>query len=43
MKYGGNKTTEHRLEIADHLAERDAPMDAAARDNLLRRLKDQQD
>jgi len=38
MKYGGNKTPEHRLEIADHLTERGGPMDAAARDNLLRRL-----
>ena len=25
MKYGGNKTPEHRAEIADRLAERDAP------------------
>ena len=41
MKYGGNKTPEHRREIADHLTERDGPMDAAARDNLLRRLDDQ--
>jgi transcriptional regulator len=41
MKYGGNKTPEHRLEIADHLTDRDGPMDAAARDNLLRRLDDQ--
>ena len=40
MKYGGNKTPEHRHEIADHLAERDGPMDAAARDHLLRRLED---
>ena len=38
MKYGGNKTPEHRREIADHLAERDGPMDAAARQHLLRRL-----
>ncbi len=37
MKYGGNKTPEHRAEIADHLAERDAPGDAAAREHLLRR------
>ena len=41
MKYGGNKTPEHRREIADHLTERDGPMDAAARDHLLRRLDDQ--
>jgi transcriptional regulator len=40
MKYGGNKTAEHRNDIADHLAERDGPMDAAARANLLRRLED---
>ena len=38
MKYGGNKTAEHRREIAGHLADRDGPMDAAARDHLLRRL-----
>ena len=38
MKYGGNKTPEHRHQIADHLAERDGPMDAAARGHLLRRL-----
>ena len=25
MKYGGNKSPEHRAEIADHLAERDGP------------------
>ncbi len=37
MKYGGNKTTEHRAEIADRLAERDGPLDAAARQHLLRR------
>ncbi len=43
MKYGGNKSAEHRLGIAEHLAERDGPMDAAARDNLLRRLEEQQD
>jgi transcriptional regulator len=38
MKYGGNKAADHRLEIADHLTERDGPMDAVARDHLLRRL-----
>jgi len=38
MKYGGNKTPEHRLEIADRLAERDGPLDAAARKHLLRRM-----
>jgi transcriptional regulator len=41
MKYGGNKPAEHRLEIADHLTERNGPMDAAARDHLLRRMEDQ--
>jgi transcriptional regulator len=41
MKYGGNKTPEHRHEIADHLTERDGSMDAAARDNLLRRMQDE--
>jgi transcriptional regulator len=40
MKYGGNKTPDHRHEIADHLAERDGPMDAQARSHLLRRLAD---
>ena len=39
MKYGGNKTTEQRHAIAEHLAERDAPMDAAARARLLRRTE----
>ena len=37
MKYGGNKTPEHRAEIADRLAERDGPLDANARQHLLRR------
>lgn len=37
MKYGGNKAPEHRAEIADRLADRDAPGDRAARDHLLRR------
>jgi transcriptional regulator len=41
MKYGGNKTPEHRLEIADHLTERAGPMDAVAREHLLRRLEEQ--
>ena len=35
MKYGGNKSPEHRVEIADRLAERDGPLDAAAREHLL--------
>lgn len=38
MKYGGNKTAEHRQQIADHLARRDGPADREARDHLLRRL-----
>jgi transcriptional regulator len=37
MKYGGNKTPEHRDEIAAHLAERDAPLDDVARAHLVRR------
>lgn len=37
MKYGGNKTPAHRDDIAARLAERDAPMDRAAREHLLRR------
>ena len=37
MKYGGNKSPEHRGDIAAHLAGRDAPGDAAARAHLLRR------
>jgi len=37
MKYGGNKPVEQRAAIAAHLAERDAGLDAAARDHLLRR------
>jgi transcriptional regulator len=37
MKYNGNKAPDHRTEIADHLTERDAPGDAAAREHLLGR------
>jgi transcriptional regulator len=37
QKYGGNKDLDHRLAIAEHLAERGAPGDAAAREHLLRR------
>ena len=37
MKYGGNKTPEHRSAIAERLALRDAPGDRAARGHLLRR------
>ena len=40
MKYGGNKTPDHREEIAGHLAERAGPMDSVARGHLLRRLGD---
>jgi transcriptional regulator len=39
MKYGGNKTAEHREQIAEQLARRDGPMDGAARDHLLRRTQ----
>jgi transcriptional regulator len=38
FKYGGNKEPAHREELAEHLAERDGPADAAAREHLLRRL-----
>lgn len=37
FKYGGNKTVEHRLRIADRLRERGRGYDAAARAQLLRR------
>ncbi|HYY54698.1 MAG TPA: hypothetical protein VFA01_04895 [Candidatus Dormibacteraeota bacterium] len=37
FKFGGNKTAEHRLRIADQLARRDRPNDRAAREHLLRR------
>jgi transcriptional regulator len=37
FKYGGNKTAEHRLRIADALATRDQGHDRAARAHLLRR------
>lgn len=37
FKYGGNKTFEHRLRIADQLGARDHGYDAAARAQLLRR------
>lgn len=37
MKYGGNKTPEQRALIAQRLLERDGPMDAEAREHLLRR------
>jgi transcriptional regulator len=37
MKYGGNKGSEQRSRIAAALAERGGPLDAAAREQLLRR------
>ncbi len=37
FKYGGNKTVEHRLQIAERLADRRDGYDAAARAQLLRR------
>ena len=39
FKYGGNKTVEHRLRIADALGARDRGYDAAARAQLLRRTR----
>jgi transcriptional regulator len=39
FKYGGNKEPVHRQLLAEHLAERDGPADAAAREHLLRRLR----
>jgi len=39
FKYGGNKTVEHRLRIADRLAERDRGLDQSARAQLLRRTE----
>jgi transcriptional regulator len=38
FKFGGNKLVEHRLQIAECLAERRSPHDLEARDHLLRRL-----
>ena len=37
FKYGGNVDVEHRLAVADRLAERAGPGDATARAHLLRR------
>jgi transcriptional regulator len=37
FKYGGNKSVEHRAEIAEALQARDGPMDATARRRLLGR------
>ncbi len=39
FKFGGNKPREHRLGIAERLAERGRPNDLAARAHLLRRLE----
>ncbi|HEV2010324.1 MAG TPA: FMN-binding negative transcriptional regulator, partial [Candidatus Limnocylindria bacterium] len=39
FKYGGNKSVEHRMRIADHLAERGQGHDADARAQLLRRTE----
>ena len=41
MKYGGNKGPDQREAIAGRLADRDGPMDAAARGHLLRRADNQ--
>ena len=38
FKYGGNKSVEHRLDIAEALATRGGPLDAGARRRLLERL-----
>jgi transcriptional regulator len=38
FKYGGNKTPQHRSEIAAALQDRNGPMDAAARRRLLNHL-----
>jgi transcriptional regulator len=40
FKYGGNVDIEHRSAVADRLAERGGPGDAAARRHLLRRTLD---
>lgn len=40
FKYGGNVDAEHRYAIADRLASRDGPGDAAARRHVLRRTED---
>ncbi|WP_432829067.1 FMN-binding negative transcriptional regulator [Dactylosporangium sp. CA-092794] len=39
FKYGGNRTPEHRQDLAAHLADRSGPLDAEARTHLLRRLQ----
>jgi transcriptional regulator len=39
FKYGGNVDRAHRAAVAEHLAERDGPGDAAALAQLTRRLE----
>jgi len=39
FKYGGNVDAAHRLAVADHLAERGGPSDAAARSYVLRTVE----
>ncbi|HEX9494164.1 MAG TPA: FMN-binding negative transcriptional regulator [Candidatus Limnocylindria bacterium] len=39
FKYGGNKSVEHRLRIADSLEERDSGLDRAVRERLLNRTR----
>ena len=39
MKSGGNKSVEQRLDTAARLAARGGPMDAEARERLLRRMQ----
>jgi transcriptional regulator len=39
FKYGGNVDADHRLAVADRLAARNGPGDAAAREHLLRRTE----
>ena len=39
FKFGGNKTADHRLAIADRLEARGGPRDLEARGHLLRRLR----
>lgn len=39
FKFGGNKTVDHRLRIAEWLAEQDTPLTREARSQLIRRLE----
>ena len=41
FKFGGNRTVEHRVRIAERLAARGGPNDAEAREQLLRRIATQ--